>query len=186
MLHQGKDNHDDCHQSHRQTQESDKLQWCHGERSDAIDTETQHLGKRILALACLACLAVVIDKSLTETQLSDDGPEEEVALRILHQCLEGTVGHHSEVSMILHRILVHTLHQFIEGKSCESLEERIGLTFLSYTIDNILSFLYLTHHIHNHILVVLQVGINTNHCITMIYRSLHTSPKGILVSTIMG
>ena len=62
--------------------------------------------------------------------------------------------------MILHRILVHTLHQFIEGKSCESLEERISLTFLSYTIDNILSFLYLTHHIHNHILVVLQVGIN--------------------------
>ena len=57
IFYQGKDNHDDCYQSHRQTQEGDKLQWCHGERSDAIDTEAQHLGKRILTLTRLTSLA---------------------------------------------------------------------------------------------------------------------------------
>ena len=87
IFYQGKDNHDDCHQGHRQTQEGDEPKRCYGERSDAIYAETQHLGKRILALTSLTSLAVVIDESLSEAQLAYDGSKEEIALRILHQRL---------------------------------------------------------------------------------------------------
>ena len=65
--------------------------------------------------------------------------------------------------MIIHRILIHALHQLIESLGGESLEEGIGLTLLAHTIDDILAFLHLLNHIDDDILIILQVGIDTYH-----------------------
>ena len=37
---------------------------------------------------------------------------------------------------------------------CYNEEEGIGLTLLAHTIDDILAFLHLAHHIHDNILIV--------------------------------
>ena len=87
--------------------------------------------------------------------------------------------------MIIYRILIHTLHQFIESLGGKALEEGIGLALLAHTIDDILAFLHLAHHIHDDILIVLQVGIDTYHRITMVYRSFHTCPERILMASVM-
>ncbi len=90
---------------------------------NTVDAETEHLCKRIFALACLTSLTVIIDKSLTEAQLANDGSKEEVALWILHQRLQRAIGHHTEVGMIIHHLLIHALHQLIESLGGETLEE---------------------------------------------------------------
>ena len=87
--------------------------------------------------------------------------------------------------MVIHRILIHALHQLIESLGGESLEEGIGLTLLAHTVDDILAFLHLAHHIHDNILIVLQVGIDTYHRIAMVYRSFHTCPERILMAPVM-
>ena len=87
--------------------------------------------------------------------------------------------------MVIHSILIHTLHQFIESLGGKALEEGIGLTLLAHTIDDILAFLHLAHHIDDYILIVLQVGIDTYHRIAMIYRSFHTCPERILMASVM-
>ena len=87
--------------------------------------------------------------------------------------------------MVIHRILIHALHQLIESLGGESLEEGIGLTLLAHTIDDILAFLHLLNHIDDDILIILQVGIDTYHRITMIYRRFHSCPERILMSPVM-
>ena len=185
MFYQRKDNHDERHQCHQQSYKGDETQRSYRERSDAIDTETQHLGKRIFTLACLTRLAVVINKTLLETELANNGTQEKIALRILHQRLQRAIRHHTEVGMIINHLLIHTLHQFIKGLSCETLKESIRLTLLAYSVDNILPFLYLFHHIDDYILIILQIRIDAHHRITMVDGSLHTCPECILVSTVM-
>ena len=73
----------------------------------------------------------------------------------MHQRLQRAIGHHTEVGMIIHHLLIHALHQLIESLGGETLEESIRLALLPHAIDDVLTFLHLFHHIHNDILVIL-------------------------------
>ena len=88
--------------------------------------------------------------------------------------------------MIVYYLWVGCLHKPIECLCRCTFKPCVGLAFLAHTIHNILAFLPLLNHIYYGILVVLQVGINRNHCSTCSKAFLHTGPKGTLMAFVVG
>ena len=88
--------------------------------------------------------------------------------------------------MVIDDLLVRAAHQTVEQLGSEPLEERIGLAFLPYPIYDVTSLLNLSGHVNNDLLVILQVGIDGNHRITSVDALLHSCPKGVLMTAIVG
>ena len=95
--------------------------------------------------------------------------------------LHGPLAHQAVVGMVVDGFYSHCFHQPIKDQSGIAFEESVGLTFFAYAVNDVIACFIAAYHVRNHLNVILQVCINGNGYLAMVFYGIEPCQQGILM-----
>ena len=127
---------------------------------DAVKSESEHFGERVVALAGDPLVALIEDRSTLETDQREHSSQKEVHFPIVFKCAEDLCRDEPVIGVIVDDLCPHIIHQFIEALRRHPLEPGVRVPAGTYAVDELASVQVLAHHLVHGVDIVLAVTVD--------------------------